>query len=148
MKSEFTGRHMTAVLVGGFGIVIAVNLSMATLAARGFGGVVVENSYVASQKYNLWLDEARREKALGWNVEVARQAGGTLDLVLHGLPAGAEITAQLRRPLGQPETTELTFAPAAPDRQTSTAPVAPGRWIARILITSGGDRWTKEVRIG
>ncbi len=32
MKSEFTGRHMAAVLVGGFGIVIAVNLSMATLA--------------------------------------------------------------------------------------------------------------------
>lgn len=147
MKSEFTGRHMTAVLVGGFGIVIAVNLSMAALATRGFGGVVVENSYVASQKYNGWLDEARREKALGWNVELTRQAGGTLDLTLQGVPAGAAVTAQLRRPLGQPEMTELSFVPDGPDRLASTAPVAPGRWIVRIAVASGDDRWTSEVHI-
>ena len=147
MKSEFTGRHMTAVLVGGFGIVIAVNLSMATLATRGFGGVVVENSYVASQKYNGWLDQARRQQALGWSVKVKRKAGGTLDLMLQGVPAGASVTAQLRRPLGKPETTELDFVAAGPDRQVATAPVAAGRWIARIAIETGGDRWAKEVHI-
>ena len=147
MKGEFTGRHMTAVLVGGFGIVIAVNLTMATLATRGFGGVVVENSYVASQKYNLWLDEARRQDTLGWNARVTQQAGGTLELTLTGVPAGAEVTAQLRRPLGQPETTELTFVAAGADRLVSVAPVASGRWIARIAIASGDDRWMQEVHI-
>ena len=147
MKSEFTGRHMTAVLVGGFGIVIAVNLSMATLATRGFGGVVVENSYVASQKYNGWLDQARKQQALGWSVDVKRQSGGTIALDLHGVPDGADVTAQLRRPLGEPETTELAFAAAAPGRLVSTTPVAAGRWIARIAIEAGGDRWAKEVHI-
>ena len=147
MKSEFTGRHMTAVLVGGFGIVIAVNLSMATLATRGFGGVVVENSYVASQKYNGWLDEARKQQALGWSVDVKRQRGGNIALALQGVPAGADVTAQLRRPLGEPETTELAFAAAAPGTLVSTTPVAAGRWIARIAITAGVDRWTQEVHI-
>lgn len=147
MKSEFTGRHMTAVLVGGFGIVVAVNLAMATLATRGFGGVVVENSYVASQKYNGWLDQARKQQALGWSVDLKRQSGGPIALALHGVPTGAEVTAQLRRPLGEPETTELAFAAAGPDRLVSTTAIAEGRWIARIAIEAGGDRWTQEVHI-
>jgi len=40
----FTGRHMLAVLVGFFGVVIAVNFIMASYATSTFGGVVVENS--------------------------------------------------------------------------------------------------------
>ncbi len=40
----FTGKHMAATMVGGFGIVIAVNFYMASLATSGFGGVVVENA--------------------------------------------------------------------------------------------------------
>lgn len=147
MKSEFTGRHMTAVLVGSFGIVVAVNLAMATLATRGFGGVVVENSYVASQKYNGWLDQARKQQALGWSVQVKRQRSGTIALALHGVPDGATVTAQLRRPLGEAEMTELAFAAAAPGRLVSTTPVAAGRWIARIAIVAGADRWTQEVHI-
>ncbi len=147
MKSEFTGRHMTAVLVAGFGIVVAVNLSLATLATRGFGGVVVENSYVASQKYNGWLDQARKQQALGWSVDVKRQSGGTIALALDGVPDGADVTAQLRRPLGEPETTELAFDAAAPGTLVSTTPVAAGRWIARIAIEAGEDRWAKEVHI-
>ena len=39
---EFTGRDMALVLVGGFGIVVAVNFFMASLATGGFHGVVVE----------------------------------------------------------------------------------------------------------
>lgn len=147
MKSEFTGRHMTAVLVGGFGIVIAVNLFMATLATRGFGGVVVENSYVASQKYNGWLDKARQQEALGWAVDVERQADGTVELSLQGIPVSADVTAQFRRPLGEPEMTSLTFVPVARDKRLSTSAVGSGRWIARIAVASGDDRWTQEVHI-
>ena len=44
MTRRFTGYHMTAILLAFFGIVVAVNLVMATLATRTFGGVVVENS--------------------------------------------------------------------------------------------------------
>lgn len=147
MKREFTGRHMTAVLVGGFGIVIAVNLFMATLATRGFGGVVVENSYVASQKFNGWLDEARQQETLGWSAELERQDDGTLAIMSQGVPAGAEVTAQLRRPLGQAEITEMEFAEIAPGVRVSREIVGTGRWIARVTIVSGDDSWTREVRI-
>ena len=76
MKREFTGKHMAAILVGGFAIVISVNMFMAYKATHDFGGVVVENSYVASQKYNEWLNQAEREKALGWEVSAVRDELG------------------------------------------------------------------------
>ncbi|MEC7952654.1 MAG: FixH family protein, partial [Pseudomonadota bacterium] len=66
MKREFTGKHAAAIIVTGFAIIIAVNLFMATLAVRGFGGVIVENSYVAGQEFNDWLDAAEEQEALGW----------------------------------------------------------------------------------
>jgi nitrogen fixation protein FixH len=53
--SGFTGRHMAITIVGFFLVVIVVNLAMARMATSTFGGVVVENSYVASQHYNRWL---------------------------------------------------------------------------------------------
>ena len=66
MRKEFTGRHMAAILVAGFGVVIAVNLMMARFAVSTFGGVVVENSYVASQEFNTWLERAAQSRAIGW----------------------------------------------------------------------------------
>jgi len=55
MTGRFTGWHMTFILVSFFAVVIAVNLTMAHFASSTFGGLVVENSYVASQKYDGWL---------------------------------------------------------------------------------------------
>src|SRR3546814_10033574 len=63
---RFTGWHMTAILIAFFAAVIAVNMLMATVAVRSFGGTVVENSYVASQKFNGWLAQARAQRRLGW----------------------------------------------------------------------------------
>ena len=38
MRREFTGRDMAKILVAGFGVVVAVNFGMATIAARSFSG--------------------------------------------------------------------------------------------------------------
>ena len=70
----FTGWHAFAMLFAFFGVVVAVNLFMARDALSTFGGLVVENSYVASQDFNHWLDEAQRSKALGWQVKVTRRS--------------------------------------------------------------------------
>ena len=43
-SSAFTGKHMAAVFIGGFGVVIAVNLVMASYAVGCFHGTVVDNS--------------------------------------------------------------------------------------------------------
>ena len=70
----FTGWHMTAILVAFFGVVMAVNFTMARFAMSTFGGKVVENSYVASQHYNQWLERAAAQDRLGWDTALTLDA--------------------------------------------------------------------------
>lgn len=144
MKRVFTGRDMAAVLIAGFGVVIGINLLMAALAVGGFSGVVVENSYVASQRFNGWLDEAQRQRALGWSAQAERLEGGRIVVTTLAVPADATVSAMLRRPLGRSDFQRLLFKKAAPGRFLSTQAVAPGRWIIRVEIAASGGKWAME----
>ncbi|QUL38002.1 FixH family protein [Erythrobacter sp. JK5] len=143
-KGTFTGKHMLGVMVVGFGIVAVVNFTMASLAVGGFHGIVVENSYVASQKFNTWLAEAEAERALGWQADAERDAAGHVVVRPEGVPTGATVTAELRRPLGEREYADLTFAPLADGTYRSTEAVSAGRWTMRLAIAAGGDSWSAE----
>lgn len=147
MRREFTGRHMAAILVVGFGIVMAVNFTMAAFATNGFGGVVVENSYVASQNFNDWLDEAEKGRELGWSADIERD-GSLLAVTTDKVPERAIIAADIRRPLGKPEHSQLTFEKAADGRYFSVEPLPEGRWIVRLTIEAGPQRWAEEVPLG
>ena len=143
----FTGKHMAAVFACGFGIVIAVNLFMAWNAVGGFHGTVVDNSYVASQKYNGWLAKAEASKALGWQVVPQRRADGRVVLETIGLPDGAVIEVEAERPLGDRETVALTFAPQGQGSWLSTEALAAGRWQLRMAIRAPGAEWAGESEI-
>jgi nitrogen fixation protein FixH len=143
-RTEFTGKHMAMVFVGGFGIVIAVNLLMASFAVGGFHGVVVENSYVASQNFNQWLEKAEQSRALGWDVRAERRADGRVMLTTEGVPAGAAITAELRRPIGAKDFASLTFAQTDESAWLSNEAVAKGRWTMRMAIAAAGQEWAGE----
>ncbi|WP_230281539.1 FixH family protein [Croceicoccus sp. Ery15] len=144
MKGEFTGKHMLAVLVTGFGIVVAVNFTMAAFAVKGFNGVVVENSYVASQNYNGWLDRARAQEALGWSATMARAPDGRLAIATGGVPASAKVDAMLRRPMGDSTVTHLALRPRGDGAYASADPLPGGRWIVRLTVSAHGDEWKGE----
>jgi len=146
-SSTFTGRHMAMVFVGGFGVVIAVNLVMASFALGSFHGTVVDNSYVASQKYNGWIEQAEASKALGWQALPERRADGRVVLETLAVPAGARITAEAERPLGERETTALTFTPAGQGSWLSSESIAPGRWRLRMVIRAGEQEWAGESEV-
>ena len=146
-SGTFTGKHMAAVFVSGFSIVIAVNLFMAYNAVGGFHGTVVDNSYVASQKYNGWIEKAEASKALAWQVMPQRRADGRVVLETLGLPEGAVIEVEAERPLGQRETLALTFAPQGQGRWLSTEALAAGRWQLRMAIRAPGAEWAGEAEV-
>ncbi|KPQ22687.1 MAG: putative integral membrane protein linked to a cation pump [Porphyrobacter sp. HL-46] len=146
-RKEFTGKHMAMVFVGGFGIVIAVNLLMASFAVSGFHGVVVENSYVASQNFNRWLDKAEKSRALGWQIATERRADGRVVLQTEGVPTGAAVTAELRRPIGAKDFASLTFAQTGQNTWLSNETVAEGRWTMRMAIAAAGQDWAGESEI-
>ena len=82
MTRRFTGRHMLVLMLAFFGTVVAVNLLMAMLATRTFGGTVVDNSYVASQSFNSWLEQGRAQRRLGWTAAVELGADRHVTAVL------------------------------------------------------------------
>lgn len=143
-QTGLTGRCVAMIFVAGFGIVAAVNFYMASLAVGGFHGVVVKNSYVASQKFNGWLEAAEASKALGWKASAARGDDGFVTITTQGVPEGAKVTAELRRPIGSRAFASLAFTPSESGNFTSTAPVESGRWTMRLTITSGDDVWLGE----
>ncbi len=138
-----TGRHITIIFVAFFGVVIAVNVTMARLAVSTFGGVVVENSYVASQQFNGWLKEASAEQALGWKGEIARDDLGRAMITLAdsaGKPiAAARVSAIAEHPLGQRPTTALTLTETRPGIYTT--PLAAGRWRLKVAVEAEDRMW-------
>ena len=143
-SGTFTGKHMAAVFVAGFGVVIAVNLVMASFAVGSFHGTVVDNSYAASQNYNGWIAKAEASKALGWQVMPQRRADGRVVLETLAVPEGSAVTAEAERPLGQRETLALTFVPQGQGRWLSNEALASGRWQVRMAIRAGAQEWAGE----
>ncbi len=143
-KGQLTGRKVTAIFVVFFGIVMAVNFTMAHFASSTFGGVVVENSYVASQNYNKWLDEAAAEKKLGWSAAVTRLPDNRVALRFTGAPDDLVVTGVVRHPLGHAPDQALRFAQAADGSLVSDKAVAPGRWLVRLTAQAGQTKWRDE----
>lgn len=135
-KRKINGWHATAALVAFFGVVVAVNLVMAVFATSTFGGVVVENSYVASQKYNDWLAAAERQTELGWKispeVDEERRIIVALDI------PGAQVRGYARHPLGREPDVPLSFV-ARDGEFRSVKPLPAGRWNVHLLVKRGND---------
>ena len=138
MMGEITGRKVLVSMLCAFGVIIAVNLTLAFQAVRTFPGLEVENSFVASQSF----DERRAaQEALGWTVN-ARYVPGELTVTVEGADGAPASVADIQALVGR---TTSTAQDVRPDfRQaggTFTAPVdlAPGNWRVRLeAIASEG----------
>ena len=144
MTGKFTGRHMTAILVAFFAVVVAVNFTMARYASSTFGGIVVENSYVASQHFNRWLGEARTEDRLGWEAVTAWRPDGRLAVTVGRAPPDVAVQAIARHPLGTLPDRALAFERTGPGRFLSRQALPAGRWELRLTLTSKGRTWRRE----
>lgn len=130
---EVTGKHVLAITVGAFGVIIAVNFLMAYKAVSTFPGLEVENSYVASQT---WDKEMAAQKALGWRLaEEYDEATQELRLAFTDA-ANAPVTVQgLKVLVGRP-------TQAQDDRYPDFIQEA-GRYIAKLPLTRG--KWMLHV---
>lgn len=65
MIKEINGWHVFGMFAGGFGIIIAVNITLAINAVGTFPGLEVKNSYVAGQSFEA---DRTAQDALNWDV--------------------------------------------------------------------------------
>jgi nitrogen fixation protein FixH len=134
-KTGFTGRHMAMIMAGFFGVVLAVNITMARLASGTFGGTVVDNSYVASQQFNGWLQQSRAQDRLGWLTPVSLNGARRVVIGVPGIGFVASGTAH--HPLGRAPDVPLVFARDAAGSLVSTTPLPDGRWQVRLTVREG-----------
>ena len=136
---KFTGYHATMIIVAFFVVVVAVNIVMARFALSTFGGTVVDNSYVASQKYNQWLEQARDQQAHGWTVSPVVRSGDRAMVSVTGADGGAlqgaKITILAEHPVGRTDPFEITFTENAPGEYRSVETIPAGRWKLKLLVT-------------
>jgi nitrogen fixation protein FixH len=152
MTRTFTGRHMAAILIGFFGIVITVNFIMATNAVRTFGGVVVDNSYVASQRFNTWLAAGRAQDAEGWKADAQGGRDGMLLIALHdaaGPIRRAAVTVEAEHPLGRLPGRRFALTALGDGRYAAAHALPSGRWRIRIDARAAGRdaHFIEDVRL-
>jgi len=138
MTRRLTGRHVLAIAVGAFGLVIAANLAMLFAATGTFPGLVVENSYVASQQ---WNERVAARQALGWTGTIAHD-GTWFEVRLtdaEGVPvAGPALAVTVGRPTTEAE--DIRFELAAADGvYRSRLPLAGGLWRVEVATRSGPE---------
>ena len=142
MTRSFTGWHMTVILVGFFGVVIAVNLVMASFAAATFGGTVVDNSYVASQNYNRWLEQADNQERLGWvpTTRLDQSRRLQLSVTKDSAPlADVSVIGIATHPLGRAQSVSLAFDPSGAGALQSRQTLPAGRWRVQLTLRQGAD---------
>jgi nitrogen fixation protein FixH len=133
-QRQFTGRQMLALMLAFFAVVIAANLTMVYFASHSWTGLVVKNSYVASQEFN--EKTSVRELAAGGVRSHMSYANGVLRLIL---------TDPDQRPV-HANAVHLRIGRAsheAEDRHVAFASESEGVFVAREQL--GPGKWTGEV---
>ncbi|MBW8285671.1 MAG: FixH family protein [Rhizobium sp.] len=147
MQSEkpsfvFTGWHMLGAMLLFFGTIITVNFTMAYLATSTWSGLVVKNTYIASQEFN--------GKAAGIRAMLSTGIKGTLEVRQDGIRYGLalpgdkpvladKVTAHFKRPVGEHQDFVTELKPAGEGLYEASHPVLPGHWIVEIIAVKDGE---------
>jgi len=134
-ERELTGRTVLIITVSAFSVIIGVNLFMAFKAVGTFPGLEVDNSYVASQEFDV-----RREaqEGLGWVVD-SGYADGELTLTFQTEGGVSVIPQDLSVLIGRTTEAKDDIRPefnGYAGRYTAEVELARGKWMMRVEATA------------
>lgn len=145
----FTGWHMLAIMLAFFGTIITVNFTMAYFATSTWSGLVVKNTYVASQEFNGKTAAIKEMLATGIAGDLSVDAKGMrYRLTLpNNVPVVADsVLAHFKRPVGEHQDFELLMTPAGDGLYLAETAVLPGSWIVEIKATKDGKLIMHEAK--
>lgn len=145
----FTGWHMLAIMLAFFGTIITVNFTMAYFATSTWSGLVVKNTYVASQEFNGKTAAIKEMLATGIAGDLSVDTKGMrYRLTLpNNVPVVADsVLAHFKRPVGEHQDFELVLTPAGDGLYLAETAVLPGSWIVEIKATKDGKMIMHEAK--
>lgn len=146
-EKPLTGRHVFAIFILAFGIIISVNIFMAYSAIKTFPGVEVENSYIASQTF----DQRKFDQiGLGW-VTHASYENGQLEFSIRDQDGNAVHAGIVDAVIGRPTTDrndERVEFVIQHGVYTASIPLDAGMWMLKIdAVSRQGDPFTQRFAI-
>lgn len=132
---EFTGRHMVFVSLGFFGVIISVNIGMAVVASTSWTGLVVKNSYVASQEFEERRLAHEAQRAAGWSAVFTHEGGRATLRVVDGAGVAVdlgEVQLTVNRPVGGHDDQLLELERQADGTYASGLVLPSGIWDAHL----------------
>ena len=149
MIRTFTGWHMAAITISFFAVIIAVNLTLAFFASTSWTGLVVANSYVASQNFNRDAEIAREQQALGWQMKLTVNRNLVQISILdreNQAMAGLDIRATLQRPADEAGDQVLKLQDAGAGIYMANATIGGGVWVADITAEGSARKPVRFVQ--
>jgi nitrogen fixation protein FixH len=148
-RRPLTGRLVLLIAAGAFLFMLIPNIILTVFAVDTFSGLVVPNSYVASQSFDR---DRNAQLALGWTVGIAHENGAVRVTIVDA--AGSTVRPEmLSVTVGRPTTTrdDRTLALAeTPTGYAAEVDLAPGGWRAEIVATAAdGTRFhqSRDLRV-
>jgi nitrogen fixation protein FixH len=147
---EFTGKHMLLSMLAFFGVIVAVNLTMAVFASTSWTGLVVKNSYVASQAFNRELEAAKAQAALGWSGDIIYTDGAIELSLLDKLGAPVfldQVVVQVGRPAFEQSDHKLAMVNQGNGVYRAEDALEPGVWQVSIRGASNQGAYRLDTRL-
>ena len=127
----FTGKHMAILVVAFFGVIISVNIGMAVVSSVSWTGLVVDNSYVASQEFEDKRLAHEAQVGAGWQ-SVFTFASGAAQLSLRDATGAApdlgQVTILVNRPVGGHDDQTLSLLRGADGTYSTALTLGDGVW--------------------
>lgn len=148
-QRQITGKHVAIAMVAFFAVIIAVNFTMAGLATSSWTGLVVKNSYVASQNFNRELEKARVQSALGWTSRLIVEPNRIM-IQLTDRNGDPVILPHAKLAVGRPAFEQmdriLTLTHQGSGRYAAIDSLEPGVWMARLETALGDQPFRQDFR--
>ena len=148
--TEFTGWHMFTIICMFFGTIITVNMILAFNAGSTWTGLVVKNTYVASQIFNEETEKLEQQRAMGWTSDLKYQ-DAQLRLQLTdskgALITGANVSAKIGNPVHETNDHMVSFTQIG-EFYVVENNLENGLWQIDLQVqTQDGLTWNKAVRL-
>ncbi len=151
------GWHVLAAMIGFFGIIIAVNSVMVSLALKSFPGEDQKKSYMQGLDYNQTLEQRAKQAAQGWRLVLVDGTDFSITATTLKVKLVADkdrpvrgqiLTGTLRRPTTDREDVSLTFVEDANGLYIAPLPrLNPGAWDLKIKTEDETTAFVAETRL-
>src|ERR1700688_3648135 len=148
-SKPLTGGKVLFMLLAFFGVVIAVNVTMARLAIQTLPGTEVDSAYSASLAYENEIAAARDQNARNWKVDAHIQrgpdGGATVQVEARdnsGAPmSGLKFQGRFERPTDRRVDQPVRLSEVGIGIYRGSAPlIAPGQWDLVVEGDAAGQR--------